>query len=357
MTSLNAARPRARSSHGRCPHAGTLRAVDVTTVAADLIVVHAGAVVHRRDHLRADTDHRIAGRTVRTAAAPRGALLSRIATVNDLHFGEVDCGRLEQLDLGPIQRVEPGEAPYPWTMNAGAVAEIVSVAPDLVVVKGDVTTDGLDEEWAAFHECYGPVSDRLLTVRGNHDAQHDGQIEAAGDRYVNLPGVSVVLLDTVAPGRANGVLDADQLERLDEHARTADRPVLVMGHHPQWLEGPRSDDHFGLHPDSSEALSEVVARRRSIVAYTAGHTHRHRVLPMPCGAPSIEVGCVKDFPGTWAEYRVHEGAIVQVVHRISTPEALRWSERCRHLYRDFGVDYETYALGCLEDRCFTIEVR
>ena len=40
------------------------------------------------------------------------------------------------------------------------------------------------------------------------------------------------------------------------------------------------------------------------------------------GVPSIEVGCVKDFPGTWAEYRVYEGGVMQVVHRISIPEAL-----------------------------------
>ena len=73
--------------------------------------------------------------------------------------------------------------------------------------------------------------------------------------------------------------------------------------------------------------------------------------------PTIEVGCVKDFPGTWAEYRVFEGGILQVVHRISTPTALAWSERCRHLYADFGLDYTEYALGTLADRCFAIETR
>ena len=93
------------------------------------------------------------------------------------------------------------------------------------------------------------------------------------------------------------------------------------------------------------------------MAYAAGHTHRHRVRRTAAGVPSIEVGCVKDFPGTWAEYRVHEGGIEQVVHRVSTPAALSWSERCRHLYRDFGVDYEAYALGSLEDRCFLIALR
>jgi hypothetical protein len=73
--------------------------------------------------------------------------------------------------------------------------------------------------------------------------------------------------------------------------------------------------------------------------------------------PSVEVGCVKDFPGTWAEYRVYDGGILQVVHRMSSPEALAWSEECRTLYADFGVDYSTYALGSLEDRCFAISLR
>ncbi len=48
---------------------------------------------------------------------------------------------------------------------------------------------------------------------------------------------------------------------------------------------------------------------------------------------------------------------MQVVHRIGTPEALAWSERCRHLYADFGLDYQSYALGGLSDRCFTIPLR
>jgi Icc protein len=46
-----------------------------------------------------------------------------------------------------------------------------------------------------------------------------------------------------------------------------------------------------------------------------------------------------------------------VVHRMSSPAALEWSERCRHLYSDFGVDYESYALGALADRCFEIALR
>ena len=99
-------------------------------------------------------------------------------------------------------------------------------------------------------------------------------------------------------------------------------------------------------------------RRPAIVAYTAGHTHRHRVRWVGGGVPSIEVGCVKDFPGTWAEYRVYDGGILQVVHRMSSPEALAWSEQCRDAVLRLRRRLRArYALGTLDDRCFAIALR
>ena len=331
--------------------------MDITTVADDLIVAHDGHAVARLEGLEPGSVHELDGVVVRTLPRPAGELLCRFTTVNDVHFGELECGRIDDHPNGPIQRSGPGEAPYPETMNAGAVREMAALHPAAVFVKGDLSADGAPEEWAAFEACYRPeFGDRLHVVRGNHDAYH-GQTQYAGDQWVELPGVAVALMDTTIPLHTTGSFDAAQLDWLDTHAAAADRPVVVMGHHQQWTEGRRSDDYFGLHPDASDALTEVISRRTSIVAYTAGHTHRHRRRVLHNGVPTVEIGCVKDFPGTWAEYRVYEGGLMQVVHRVSGPDALAWSERCRGMYRDFGVDYEHYALGELEDRCFLISLR
>lgn len=338
--------------------------LEVTTVADDLVVLHSGRSVHRHGGLDPDSIHVFevdgVGVEVQTLDRPAGELLCRFATVNDVHFGETAAGRIDDRTDGPIQRARPGEAPYPETMNRAAVVEIAALDPAAVVVKGDLSNKGLPEEWEAFESCYrGAFGDRLHVVRGNHDS-YEGQAEYAGDQWIELPGVTIALLDTTVPYSSTGSLRDEQLEWLDDQAASADRPVLVMGHHQQWIPSPRgnrSDDYFGIHPDPSDALDEVFVRRPVLRAYTAGHTHRHRVRLMArSGAPSIEVGCTKDFPGTWAEYRVHEGGIMQVVHRISAPAALDWSERCRHLYSDFGVDYASYALGTLADRCFTLPV-
>ncbi len=336
--------------------------MDITTVADDLVVIHDGLVVHRYDELASDSEYDLRGATVRTLPRPDGELLCRFATVNDVHFGETEAGRIDDLTEGPIRRADPGATPYPEVMNHAAALEMSAIEPTAVIVKGDLSVDGEPDEWAAFEACYrAPFGDRLHVVRGNHDAYRH-QAEYAGDRWIELPGVAVALLDTAIPGATTGTITTEQIDWLDDHCAGADRPVFVMGHHQQWIgDGPdakRSDDYFGLHPDASDALDALAQRRSSVIAYAAGHTHRHRVRPMArSGIPSIEIGCTKDFPGTWAEYRVHEGGVMQVVHRMSTTDALEWSESCRGLYSDFGVDYETYALGTLADRCFTISLR
>jgi hypothetical protein len=66
------------------------------------------------------------------------------------------------------------------------------------------------------------------------------------------------------------------------------------------------------------------------------------------------VASTKDFPGSWAEYRVFEGGVLQVHRRVATPEALAWSERCRGLIAGL---YEGYARGAHEDRNLVIHRR
>jgi Icc protein len=337
-------------------------AVELTTVADDAATFHVrdGGGDVRVDELiglEPDTSYEHGGVAFRTLPRPAGALRTRLGTVNDVHFGETEAGRVEDYPEGPILRVPPDAEPYPETMNRAAATELAAADLDAVIVKGDLTTSADPDEFAAFDDVYqSTFGDRLHVVRGNHDAVA-GRTSRTGDAWIELDGVAVALLDTVIPDAPSGTLRPEQLDWLDARAASSTVPVLVMGHHQQWIGGTRDPAYFGLDPDASDALTAVVTRRPAIVAYAAGHTHRHRVRPMANGVPSIEVGCVKDFPGTWAEYRVHDGGILQVVHRLSAPDALRWSESCRVLYSDFGLDYVAYALGRLEDRCFGIPLR
>ena len=92
-------------------------------------------------------------------------------------------------------------------MGRGAVAEIAQLDPDAVVVKGDLTDRGLPEQYEAFLATFGVLGPRMRHVRGNHDAMTDPTLAVEGAPYaVELPGVTLAVLDTTAPGHVGGAL-------------------------------------------------------------------------------------------------------------------------------------------------------
>ncbi len=291
---------------------------------------------------------------VTTLDQPAGRLLATFATVNDVHFGEIECGVLgTPEELGPVFTSEPGAEPYPEVMNRGAIDAIERLDPDAVLVKGDLTDRGTEEEYATFLHAYTRLGERMYHFRGNHDAMVTESIAANGPFTIELSGVSLAVLDTVRPRTDRGRISHEQLDWLDELAGGATRPVLVFGHHHPWDPGSseRNDTYFGVNPDDSEGLCAVFARRDAIAGYFAGHTHRTRTRRFPSArnVPIVEIACVKDYPGAWAEYRVYEGGYVQLTRRIDAPAALAWTEKTRAMFAGL---YRDYALGKLSDRCF-----
>jgi 3',5'-cyclic-AMP phosphodiesterase len=293
-----------------------------------------------------------------TLEQPAGRRLATIATANDVHFGEVECGRIGDLgeeELGPILRAERGEPPYPEVMNRAVIDEMRALDPDAVVVKGDLTDAGGEAEFESFLDAYGALGACMQWVRGNHDVMTDPHFADGYAPYtVHVDGVALAVVDTVVPGSDRGRLSAEQIAWLDDLAGSVTTPVLVFGHHHVWnLDADhRSGTYFGINPDDSEALAAVVHRRENIVGYFAGHTHRNRVRRFAAArdVPFVEVACTKDYPGAWAEYRVYEGGYTQVVRRASAPAAMAWSEKTRRMFAGL---YRDYALGPLGDRCFT----
>jgi Icc protein len=284
---------------------------------------------------------------VRTLALPSGRLLATVATANDVHFGETECGKTGDpaVDaIGPVLSVPPGATPYPELMSDAIVDEMLLLDPDAVVVKGDLTDSGRPEEYAAFLACYSRLGARMHHVRGNHDAKRDPGLARRDAPYaVTLEGVVLAVVDTTVPGRCGGALPAMQRHWLDDLARSTADPVLVFAHHPPW----NPDLDYALIPADAAALREMISRHDNIVGYLAGHTHTNRVRHD--GVPFVEVACAKDYPGAWAEYRVYEGGYTQVMRRVAAPAARAWSELGRTMIQGW---YRDLVLGTIDDRCF-----
>jgi len=295
---------------------------------------------------------------VHTLRRPHGELVAVVATANDVHFGETECGRTGDPAtdaIGPILRAARGDDPYPEVMGRAAVAEIAALDPDAVIVKGDLTDTGRPEEYQAFLDTYGVLGARLHHVRGNHDALRDPTLAVCDAPYaVRLPGVTLAVLDTSSPWVEGGSLPESQRAWLDDLAAQSDVPVLAFGHHPVWdVDATHPvDPRYVIAHDDTRALLDVFARRERLAGYFAGHTHANRVRRHEPGRrrPMVEVACGKDYPGAWAEYRVYEEGYTQVMRRIASPAALDWSERCRQMIQ--GI-YRDLVLGGIDDRCFT----
>jgi 3',5'-cyclic AMP phosphodiesterase CpdA len=289
---------------------------------------------------------------VRTLVQPRGRLVATVATANDVHFGETECGLTGDPAtdaIGPVLRSGPDELPYPVVMNSAVVEEMQALDPDAVVVKGDLTDTGRPEEYEAFLGCYGQLGARMHHVRGNHDAMRDPGMARQNAPYaIVLDGVTLAVLDTTVPGRVGGALAPAQLAWLDDLAASTADPVLVFAHHPAM----HHDPDYGILAADHEALVDVISRRENISGYLAGHTHTNHVVrdPRARGIPYVEVACAKDYPGAWAEYRVYEGGYTQVMRRVAVPDARAWSEQARHMIQDL---YRDLVLGTVADRCFT----
>ncbi len=160
--------------------------------------------------------------------------------------------------------------------------------PDLVLVSGDITNDGHDDQYAHARDLFAALDIPLRLVCGNHDVP-DAMRRAFPDHtYLGTTGdvdyvvddiepLRIIVLDTHIPRRPDGRLTPAQLEWLDAHldeAEAAGRTALVVLHHPPFATGIGHMDAMGLDAAACHALAEVVGRHANVERVLAGHLHR-----------------------------------------------------------------------------------
>jgi Icc protein len=322
------------------------RSVDAVTVDVD---AHVGAEVEVRH------DGRLVER-VALLAPPPGRLLSRVATITDLHVGEPRFGLLPHV-------AEPRDtAPrYAVRCAAAAVAEAAAWGAELLVVRGDLTWTGRAAQWEQVADVLAASPVPVVTVLGNHDCTAKGVdgrrwLEAAGVRvvddvdHVDVPGLRVVLVHTPARGQRPGYVPADRRQRAAELAHAApdgSGVLVVMHHYPDRFRWATRYPHGVVHQDAAALLRALPPG----ALVTTGHSHRHRRYVRD-GVEVSETGSTKDYPGVWAGYAVHEGGLRQVVRRVEADGVLDWTERTAAALGGF---WGRWTPGRRSWRCFTHE--
>ena len=298
--------------------------------------------------------------TATTLTPPPGELLSRVATISDMHIGARHWGLLKQMFDNNAELPDP----FPLRCARSAFDEIRAWQPDLVVVKGDATHHQDIDHFEAVGQLFDAYADlEMIMIPGNHEVDEEGYnlspvVPATlGERELpiirtaehrDLPGLRVVAADTTVEGAGKGTLSQTGDQTVDLVAQ-ADGPYLVAIHHHLQRYPFPTYYPLGIPAPSSTSFLERLAQINPNGFVTSGHTHRNRTRHHE-NIPVTEVASTRDWPGVWAGYSVYEGGISQCVWRTPHPDAISWHEYSRTALL---CHWQRWSSGTREQRCFT----
>jgi 3',5'-cyclic-AMP phosphodiesterase len=173
-----------------------------------------------------------------------------------------------------------------FTERAFRAVARLNPRPDVVVITGDLTECGLDEEYANLDHLLRKwlLPMPVFVIPGNHDRRgglREGLKHLPGvtaDRHyvqylVDDYPVRLIMLDTLVPGAGHGELHRDQLEFLDRSLAAApDKPTMIAMHHPPFACGIAHMDRINL--QNSSTFASIVAKHRQVERIICGHHHR-----------------------------------------------------------------------------------
>ena len=154
--------------------------------------------------------------------------------------------------------------------------------PDLLLLSGDLTEFGDAASYARLAEMLADLPFPVQLMVGNHDdraalrATFPGTpVDRGFVQYVlPLPGLRLIALDTLEPGRHGGAFCAERAgwlsDQLDADPAT---PVVIAMHHPpfvsglDWLDGAEDAPWIAR-------FTAAITGRPQVRAIIAGHLHR-----------------------------------------------------------------------------------
>ncbi|MFP4207435.1 MAG: metallophosphoesterase [Wenzhouxiangella sp.] len=148
------------------------------------------------------------------------------------------------------------------------------LAPDGVVLSGDIAEDGSGEAYARAGELIEGLAPRMAWIPGNHDeravmAEVFGTLGYETGPGLEWGGWQIALLDSAVPHRPEGHLDETRLAPLE--ALDEERPALVFVHHqPVPVGSPWIDKYPLVEPQQFWAR----LRPETVRCVAFGHVHQ-----------------------------------------------------------------------------------
>ncbi len=219
--------------------------------------------------------------------------MTRLLHISDTHFGT---------EMTPVVKV--------------LQAAVAQIAPDVVVLSGDITQRARASQFAAARTFCDSLGVPVLAVPGNHDLplyhvlarmywpyRNYQRFFGAREWQVQHGDVMIVGFDATHPLRhTRGKLAPAHVERKLQQARAAapDAMLVAVVHQPVAVAWPEDTPEILI---NAQAVAEVFARHR-VAAVLSGHVH----VPMLAHSDKIFADIKPAF--------LHSGAGTAVSHRI-----------------------------------------
>jgi len=158
---------------------------------------------------------------------------------------------------------------------------------DAVVISGDLTQDGLVEEYQHLRQLLSPLAKQMpiYLVLGNHDhfenfmqvfSDYPGIAQAkahdALQYRVKMGDYQFLILDSLEQGNDQGHLSPQRLDWLNQQLQDSTDKTIIVIHHPMIdIGNPLMDD---MHLFESEAFGQIVEKHQHIELILCGHIHR-----------------------------------------------------------------------------------
>ncbi len=202
-------------------------------------------------------------------------MLHLLAQLSDLHI------------CAPGRRLYPRVDTAALLQDAVAAVQRLPVPPLGVLLSGDLVDDGSPAAYSHLRELLAPLTGPLWPLPGNHDERHalrqafadqPALQQTASEDFIQyevpLPGLRLLVLDTLVPGASHGALCPRRLAWLAAAlARDTTTPVVLALHHPPFDIHVPGMDRIGLR-DGRPELAALVAQHPQVQRVVCGHVHR-----------------------------------------------------------------------------------
>jgi Icc protein len=157
-----------------------------------------------------------------------------------------------------------------------AIEEINELRPDVIVLSGDLTTDGYKSEYEVARSYIDRIHcDDVIVVPGNHDSRNVGYVhfeELFGprSRVLHKDRVSFMAVDSSEPDLDHGQIGRNRYPYIiEQFSQPADLRIFVLHHH--LLPVPGTGRERNIVYDAGDLLEVLL--RANVNLVLCGHKH------------------------------------------------------------------------------------